>query len=284
MKTHFPSERSGFTRVDLMVVVVVLGLLLVVCIPAFGRAGMNSKGLRCLNNVRQLANAWRMYADDNRDRIVYAGAQYSGPPNANPNDLNNYAWCGAYMDNNPTNRTNWDLNYDITKRPLWPYVSRDASVYKCPEDQSSITNVVGKIVPRVLSMAMNLYLGGFGGSEWPSYVRVFLKTTDLTSIAPAKAFVFTDPRPDYINWSNFMVDMTGYYNSTMYSFVDMPGIFHDGGAAFSFADGHGEIHRWQDMRTMPPFNPGTVLPDGPSLSSPNNPDVAWLQEHATQPK
>lgn len=266
-----------------MAIIVVLGLLLVICIPAFGRAGMNSKSLRCLYNVRQLANAWRMYADDNRDRILYASTAGSGDPNSA------YAWSGAHMDYNSANRANWDVNYDITKRPLWPYVGRDASVYKCPEDQSSIRTLSGTITPRVLSMAMNTYLGGFagtgGGWDFQSWFpRIFFKTTEFTSITPAKLFVFTDQRPDAINWSNFMVHMGGFSpaNPTQYEFFDIPGFFHDGGAAFSFADGHGELHRWQDARTVPPFNPGgTISYNSPS---PNNPDIAWLQDHASRPK
>lgn len=279
-----------------MVIIVMLSSLVVVCIPALGRSGMNSKGLRCLNNVRQLANAWRMYADDSRDRIVYAGTDgrfgSSVPVNNNPNDQNNYAWSGAHMDyqGGAINRGNWDINYDLNKRPLWSYVGRDASAYKCPEDQSAVPNTSGTMVPRILSMSMNLYMGGFVGTDggWPfaAPYRVFLKTTDLTSITPAKAFVFADQRPDVINWSNFMVDMTGYSprNPSQYSFWEIPGMFHDGGAAFSFADGHGELHRWQDARTMPPFPVPTIVTGPVTGSSPNNPDVAWLQDHATRPK
>ena len=207
MKTLPVSDQPGFTRVDLMVIIVVLSLLMVLCIPAFGKASMNSKSLRCINNVRQLGNAWRMYADDSRDRMVYASTEggVSAPVNTNPHDPNNYAWSGAYMDYTPGNgnRANWDVNYDITKRPLWPYAGRDASVYKCPEDQSAVLNASGTIVPRVQSMAMNLYLGGFAGTGggWdssPPYPRFFFKTTDLTTITPAKAFVFADQRPDHI--------------------------------------------------------------------------------------
>jgi len=291
MKTLQRSDRAGFTLIDLMVILIVMALLLVVCIPAFARAGMNSKGLRCFYNVRQLATAWRMYADDNRDRMVYASTEggVSAQVNGDPYDPNNYAWSGTYMDYTPGNgnQANWDVNYDIKKRPLWPYVGRDASVYKCPEDQSAVQNASGTMVPRVQSMAVNLYLGGFAGTGggWDSsapYPRFFFKTTELTAITPAKAFVFADQRPDHIIWSNFMVDMRGFFppNPSQHRFRDLPGFFHDGGAAFSFADGHGELHRWQDMRTVPPFSPGALIPN--IIASPNNPDVDWLQDHATR--
>jgi prepilin-type processing-associated H-X9-DG protein len=141
-------------------------------------------------------------------------------------------------------------------------------------------------------MSMNTYLGGFAGTTggWdlslPWFPRLFFKTTDFTSITPAKLFVFADQRPDVINWSNFMVSMRGFSPSdpAQYEVQEFPGLFHDGGAAFSFADGHGELHRWQDARTMPPLSPnGTELGIG-YVASPNNPDAAWLQDHASRPR
>jgi hypothetical protein len=294
LQTHPHSGQLGFTRVDLIALIVMLGLLLVVCGSAFGRAGMNSKGLRCLNNTRQLTRAWQMYANDSNDKLVYASTDGRGSPlDTNPQNLNNYAWSGAHMDYTPGNRANWDVNIDMTKRPLWPYTGRDASIYKCPEDQSSVQNPSGVTVPRVLSMSMNLYVGGFTGTfgGWDTTIaelrslRLFLKSTDFTSATPAKIFVFLDQRPDSINWSNFMMDMRGFLpsNPALYAFGDLPGFFHDGGGAFSFADGSGEIHRWQDYRTIPPLAPNGTIASYP-LSSPNNPDVAWLQSRSTCPK
>jgi len=45
-------------------------------------------------------------------------------------------------------------------------------------------------------------------------------------------------------------------------------------------DGHAEIKRWMDDRTMPPLQPAGLIPD--QFRSPNNPDVLWLQQHATR--
>jgi prepilin-type processing-associated H-X9-DG protein len=139
-------------------------------------------------------------------------------------------------------------------------------------------------------MAMNMYLGGFAGTDggWPS-AQPFCLYTKLTEIngglptpGPAKLFVFLDMREDCINWGNFMTDMTGYTNNpATYSFSgDYPGRCHQRAASFAFADGHGEVHQWQDPRTTPP---SFSAPPG-STPSPRNPDIAWLQDHSTRPK
>jgi prepilin-type processing-associated H-X9-DG protein len=77
--------------------------------------------------------------------------------------------------------------------------------------------------------------------------------------------------------------MTGYStNPGQYSFVDFPNMIHDNACNFAFADGHAETHRWLDPRTTPPINSLQFLTG--SSASPRNPDIAWLQDHATRPK
>jgi type II secretory pathway pseudopilin PulG len=275
---------SGFTLLELLLIVGVLALLLSVMIPGMSKSVLTSRAFQCLNNNRQLCNAWRMYADDNRDRIVYASDDGTGTSNP----LNQYAWTSSHMDFNPNNRGNWDTNYDIAVRPLWPYTGRNASIYKCPSDQSYVVVSGLGSRPRVRSMSMNLYLGGFAGTDGAPFVtpyRIYLKTTDLTSPGPAKTFVFLDQRSDAINWGNFFVSMAGYYppNPAAYEFQDLPGMYHDLGAGFSLADGHTELHRWTDPRTTPLVNPLQPIDPFP-IPSPGNADVAWLQDHATRLK
>lgn len=269
----------AFTLLELLVVLAVLGLLGSMLLPTLAKSGVNSKGFQCQNNHRQLCNAWRMYADDNRDRIVYAsvGGTFNNP-------LNQYAWTGSVLDFNPNNRYNWDTNADIVVRPLWPYTGRNASIYKCPSDQSGIIiNAVFR--PIVLTMSMNLYLGGFAGDSGgvPALAAqtIFLKTTELNAPGPAKTFVFIDARSDMTGWGNFFTDMTGYPNNPVQDqFQDMPGMLHDSAAGFCFGDGHTELHRWVDARTTPPLGSFVTLP----IVSPRNPDIAWLQDHATRPR
>jgi prepilin-type processing-associated H-X9-DG protein len=77
--------------------------------------------------------------------------------------------------------------------------------------------------------------------------------------------------------------MTGWPNQpASYGFYDLPGCYHNLACGFSFADGHSETHRWRDGRTTPPLLESSNISD--QYSSPNNPDVAWLQNHATRPK
>jgi hypothetical protein len=66
-----------------------------------------------------------------------------------------------------------------------------------------------------------------------------------------------------------------------YHFLDLPGFYHHRACGFSFADGHSQIKRWLDLRTMPPLVVGGIIRD--QRRSPNNPDVGWLHDRATRP-
>lgn len=63
--------------------------------------------------------------------------------------------------------------------------------------------------------------------------------------------------------------------------LSYPGSFHGASATISFADGHVELHRWQDKRTIPPPSYNTRLPYG--VASANNPDVLWLRQRTFDP-
>ena len=141
-------------------------------------------------------------------------------------------------------------------------------------------------------MAMNLYVGGFLGTDgnWPfaKNYMVYTKLSQFGSVAsapPDKIFVFLDMREDRVNWGNFMIDMSGYSPTQpgLYAFTsDLPGMSHDYACGFSFADGHAEMKHWRDGRTTPALRPGgdplAVLSD----PSPNNMDVAWIQDHSSR--
>ena len=84
-------------------------------------------------------------------------------------------------------------------------------------------------------------------------------------------FVFLDEHEQSINDGWFASDPT-----TKWQIVDFPASYHGSAAGFSFADGHSEIHRWHDPRTMPPLN----VPLSLNVNLNNDTDVLWLAQHA----
>ena len=290
------ANAEAFTLIELLVVIAIIAVLAALLLPALTGAKLKAQGVQCFNNHKQLALGWRMYAEDNSEFLVYASTANNTPrpPSSDPTDPDNYAWSGAHMDFNGANRANWDPDYDMKKRPLWPFV-KNQNVYKCPADHSTV--VFNQVTyPRILTMSMNLYVGGFAPAKgagqagndggW-AFAHPYMVYPKLTSISvPSMIFVFLDMREDRVNWSNFMTDMTGYSptDPSQYAFTsDLPGMYHNHAAGFSFADGHSEMKRWRDPRTCPPLVIGGDPLAVDSTPAPGSPDVAWLQDHSTRP-
>ena len=57
-------NKKGFTLIEIMIVVVIIGLLAVMAIPAFQQVRTNARGKTVLNNLRQIASAGQQYLLD----------------------------------------------------------------------------------------------------------------------------------------------------------------------------------------------------------------------------
>lgn len=64
-------NRTAFTLIELLVVIAVIAILAALLLPALSRAKSAAKRTACLNNVRQVGLAIRLYADEHNDQLDY---------------------------------------------------------------------------------------------------------------------------------------------------------------------------------------------------------------------
>ena len=261
--------RRGFTLIELLVVIAIIAILAGMLLPALSKAKSKAQGIKCMNNNRQLLLAWVFYSSDNEEKITHAYGAAHG-------------WMGTSSLDYTAKRGNWDPAVDIHQSPLWNHTGNSAEIFKCPSDKSSV-KVDGKILPRVRSMSMSAWVGGnngehtwYGGKEW----RMYTKTGDFVDPGPSSTWVFIDEREDSINDGFWVTWMPGYPDLAATRIIYYPASYHNGASGMSFADGHAEIKRWTDPRTVVELNRNGTIPL--NVPSPNNKDVIWVQDRTTR--
>ena len=127
-----PKSR-GFTLTELLVVVAIILLLLALLLPMLQGALDRAYTVQCMSNMRQLTQAWILYAGDNSGRLV--NSNVNGPP----------AWV------NPGNTV------DIVTNGLLYTYAKNVKLYRCPADPTG----------RFVSYSINWFLNGEKANGFP---------------------------------------------------------------------------------------------------------------------
>ena len=70
LNTENRDWRRGFTLLELLVSIAIIGILAAILLPVLSRPRGSALRTACLNNVRQIDVATRLYADDHSDAVV----------------------------------------------------------------------------------------------------------------------------------------------------------------------------------------------------------------------
>jgi prepilin-type N-terminal cleavage/methylation domain-containing protein len=82
MKKYIQIRKAGFTLVEIMIVVAIIGLLAAIAIPNFVKARSTSQANGCINNLRQIDSAASQFALEQH--------KSTGDAISFPNDLTPY--------------------------------------------------------------------------------------------------------------------------------------------------------------------------------------------------
>ena len=271
-------QTRAFVPIELLAIVASTLWLAGIVLPAIARSSTTARATRCLNNHKQLAHAWQLYALENDGQCVN---NYTIPDTmlvmqngTFENWVNNIMTWGAtsFEDSSVTNRA-W-----AAKGRLHPYTDGDILVHKCPADNFlSPVQRQRKFDLRLRSVAMNSLVGQnfrpprLDGRSWGSggTYRQWLKLPEIPQ--PAKTWVTIDEHPDSINDGFFIIEP----GSTIWA--DTPGTFHRNATPFSFADAHVELRKWRSTAAQMPVRYRWDFPR--TIGAAGRADFAWYLDH-----
>jgi prepilin-type N-terminal cleavage/methylation domain-containing protein len=236
---------SAFTLIELLVVIAIIAILAAVLLPVLAAAKRRGLEAQCINNVKQLAVGWVLYATDNQDYML---------PNSPFGYAANESWCPNGGD--PGALMNWGTDPGNTNQAVFtntilaPYMGGQLGVYRCPADVWPSKNGSRVRDYSMQGQVGNLYCkgslaSGKGTLAENQYGIAYVKVTELRSApGPSDVIVFLEEHPDsLLNGVNDGYLQVNSQASTA-DFPDVPGSNHQWNCGMSFADGHAEMHKW----------------------------------------
>ncbi len=239
-------KRFGFTLIELLVVISIIALLVAVLMPALANARRQATGAVCMTNVKALSLAWAMYADDNEGRIVGGNTYLVTTTGASTVDWNNgkpsEAWVLPPVNNDATLDPLHREQEGLRRGRLYKYVN-SFDVYHCPGDKRELSGSITTRNPNgYVSFRSYGIVGTMNGENTSQSVK---RINEIRP--PSEKLVFLEEMDDR-GWN--MGSWIMYTTPNSYQWIDPLTIWHNKQGTLGFADGHSEMHRWEDQRTL----------------------------------
>jgi prepilin-type N-terminal cleavage/methylation domain-containing protein len=143
-RDHFPLNRRAFTLIELLVVVAIIAVLIAILVPVVSRVRETSNAAKCANNMRQVSQATRQFANE------YDGR---GPAEGNASATSSVSWHEI-------------LDAEVFARPGSQYgvvrLTNPANI-KDPTVVKTLSCPKWVVRTAIRVYAMNEYVGGFIG-------------------------------------------------------------------------------------------------------------------------
>jgi prepilin-type N-terminal cleavage/methylation domain-containing protein len=236
-------QRRGFTLVELLVVIAVLGVLIAILLPSLSGGRSAARRAVCMSNLHQLGVATLFYLDANDGHFWRYYTDQTDPPGRR--------WWFGFEPNGPGAGTNRPL--DKSQSPLGPYTANLANLLQCPDFPYGDSDYFPKFDQHAASYGYNIqFLGPVAGSTATRW------TFDRRA---SEVFVFADGvQFDFgttFNEGHYMVYTAGAKSPSGYAHFRHP-VGNSFVAQVLYIDGHTE----SQAAAAPNFRTAAGMPTG----------------------
>jgi prepilin-type N-terminal cleavage/methylation domain-containing protein/prepilin-type processing-associated H-X9-DG protein len=236
------SQKRGFTLIEMLIVIAIIGILAAILFPAFAGARENARRTACMSNLKQLSLGFTLYANDNNERLP---GSTDAPPGVNKiGGWMFYSKFGDPMDPTATG----DGVFDPKQGSIFPYV-KSAQVYVCPNDEVAETSgnsyAINACISRQERNASNVRtINGFQRGKKlssisnPTSMMMLLEEMRPVGTGYPKEDRSTDDA--YFNMVIVPPDPPSYEN--------FPANRHTDGTVVAFIDGHAKWYKRNDIK------------------------------------
>ncbi|MCB9851517.1 MAG: prepilin-type N-terminal cleavage/methylation domain-containing protein [Phycisphaerales bacterium] len=207
-------KRSAFTLIELLVVIAIIALLISILLPALAKSNRIAKATACMSNMRVMAQALQMYADNNEGRFPTVGFAHGGA-----GVVEELAW------------------YNTMVREY-----SDTRVLRCPSDQSPHWTMPvpgGANRLRLLSYASNYYMTGEINDTQDLLVMTRIPRPSTTDYWVELAEQGEFAAADHVHPETWFSDPKRLASQ------EMELERHDGHANYAMVDGHAEPRKFE---------------------------------------
>ena len=154
------SRRPGFTLIELLVVIAIIAILAAILFPVFARAREKARQTSCLSNLKQIALADQMYAQDHDETLASYRSHMPGV----------------------------DADYEYTYREmLHPYLMNE-QIWECPSGATTLGGMPISYSPNISDIGIPTT-----ADNHHRYLYAFRKLAIFEY--PAETAIYTDAGP-----------------------------------------------------------------------------------------
>ena len=227
-------KRTGFSLIELLVVVAVIAVLVAILSPSLRRVVTLTRRMMCGANLRQYVIAMGSYLKNNDG--IFPSCHSGGPVTVET------TWIGA----------------------LHPYAGGVENLGRCPELHTPRIDYgvtwEWSFTGHHLGYGYNMWF--LGGSHEPGRQNTYADTripmvrdTRASSVRDASTcMIFADSNPKTAGGADYGCTISLFWPLVNRYHEGVNGTRHDNAAAIVFVDGHAEIFRDPDNTINPPYD------------------------------